>query len=226
MAGEMKGRKVAVLATDGVEQVELEQPMQALRDAGAEVHLIALERGEIQGLNHMDKGDRFPVDRTLADANPNDYAGLAGIDVVLIGSLAAHAPSCAVVWSSSEPASCVTKCAANGHAASRRRPCARPTPSPTLGPPMIDVLLTDITTLDVDAVVNAANSELRGGGGVDGAIHRAAGPGLMRELRRHGDCATGSAVLTTGHALPARYVIHAVGPIWAGGGEDEPALLA
>ena len=75
-AGALRGRKVAVLATDGVEQVELVEPIRALREAGAEVHLIAPEAGEIQGLNHMEKGDRFPVDRTLAEASPGDYAAL------------------------------------------------------------------------------------------------------------------------------------------------------
>lgn len=76
MSGALTGRKVAVLATDGVEQVELVEPMNALKAAGAEVHLISIEAGEIQGLKHMDKGERFLVDRTLADANPADYAGL------------------------------------------------------------------------------------------------------------------------------------------------------
>jgi protease I len=76
MAGTLAGRKVAVLATDGVEQVELVEPMKALAEAGAEVHLVSINAGEIQGLNHMDKGKRFRVDRTLADANPADYAGL------------------------------------------------------------------------------------------------------------------------------------------------------
>jgi protease I len=76
MSGPLTGRKVAVLATDGVEQVELIEPMKALREAGAEVHLVSINAGEIQGLNHMDKGERFPVDRTLADANPRDYIGL------------------------------------------------------------------------------------------------------------------------------------------------------
>jgi O-acetyl-ADP-ribose deacetylase len=87
----------------------------------------------------------------------------------------------------------------------------------------------DITTVTVDAVVNAANSRLAGGGGVDGAIHRAAGPGLMRELReRYGDrgCPTGSAVVTGAGDLPARIVIHAVGPRWRGGREHEAELLA
>ncbi len=76
MAGELNGRKVAVLATDGVEEVELVEPMKALREAGAEVHLISLERGEIQGLNHMEKGSRFAVDLTVAEAKASDYSGL------------------------------------------------------------------------------------------------------------------------------------------------------